>query len=199
MRNGFFLLPHWNIFHVSDFNFYFDKQDFHVQTFFQWQIRFCEQYLGLPFKHNVVIGIINQLQWATKTLTSRRLGIYAFQLQNPHRHQYFGLCFGQSCIRQTSFVISWFNRFIFSDKFCEKVLFFCYSRSLASVKSTWFKTFMSESIPQFKRLENQNKNLNWKKYICEEMKMFRKYQLVVWLSIWNFYSHFTKVTVLVAL
>jgi len=26
------------------------------------------------------------------------------------------------------------------------------------------------------------------------MKMFRKYQLAVWRSIQNFYSHFTKVT-----
>jgi hypothetical protein len=33
-----------------------------------------------------------------------------------------------------------------------------------------------------------------KKNIGEEMKMFRKYQLTVWLSIRNFYSHFTKVT-----
>jgi hypothetical protein len=54
--------------------------------------------------HNVVIGIINQLQWATKTMTSRRLGIYTFQLQNPNLHQYFGLCFHQSYIRQASFV-----------------------------------------------------------------------------------------------
>jgi hypothetical protein len=63
-----------------------------------------------------IIGIINQLQWATKTPTSRRLGIYAFQLQNPNLHQYFGLCFRQSCIRQASFVISWFNWFNFSEK-----------------------------------------------------------------------------------
>jgi hypothetical protein len=54
--------------------------------------------------HNVVIGIINQLQWATKTMTSRRLWIYTFQLQNPNLHQYFGLCFHQSYIRQASFV-----------------------------------------------------------------------------------------------
>jgi hypothetical protein len=34
--------------------------------------------------------------------------------------------------------------------------------SLASVKSVWFKTFMSESIVQFKRPDNQSQNLNWK-------------------------------------
>ena len=69
--------------------------------------------------HNVAIVIINQLQWATKTPTSRHLGIYAFQLQNRNLHQYFGLCFRQSFIRQASFVFSWFNLFIFSEKFCE--------------------------------------------------------------------------------
>jgi hypothetical protein len=30
--------------------------------------------------------------------------------------------------------------------------------------------------------------------IGDRMKMFRKYQLAVWRSIQNFYSHFTKVT-----
>jgi len=33
-----------------------------------------------------------------------------------------------------------------------------------------------------------------KKNIGEGMKMFWKYQLAVWLSIQNFYSHLTKVT-----
>jgi len=33
-----------------------------------------------------------------------------------------------------------------------------------------------------------------KNNIGEEMKMFRKYQLAVWISIRNFYLHFTKVT-----
>jgi len=30
LKNGLFLIPHWNNFHVSDFQFYYDKQDFHV-------------------------------------------------------------------------------------------------------------------------------------------------------------------------
>ena len=50
---------------------------------------------------------------------------------------------------------------------------------------------MSESIAQFKKLENQSWKL--KKNICEGMKMFQKYQLAVWLSIRNFYSHLKKV------
>jgi hypothetical protein len=33
-----------------------------------------------------------------------------------------------------------------------------------------------------------------KNTIGDGMKMFQKYQLVVWRSIQNFYSHFTKVT-----
>jgi len=34
----------------------------------------------------------------------------------------------------------------------------------------------------------------FKNTIGEETKMFWKYQLAVWLSMQNFYSHFTKVT-----
>ena len=54
---------------------------------------------------------------------------------------------------------------------------------------------MSESITWFKRPENQSRNLNRKnRNIGEGMRMFRKYQLDIWLSIRNFYTHFTKVT-----
>ena len=42
---------------------------------------------------------------------------------------------------------------------------------------------MSESIARFKRPENQIKNLNWKKYIGGEMRMFRKYQYGIRLSL----------------
>ena len=80
------------------------------------------------------IGIINQLQWATKTPTSRRLGIYAFQLQNPNLYQYFGFCFHQSCTRQSSFAISGFNQFNFSETNCEKVLFFANRDHLQALK-----------------------------------------------------------------
>jgi hypothetical protein len=97
------------------------------------------------------------------------------------------------CIRQTSFMISWFNQFIFSKKFVLGFVF-CLSWSLASAKSTWFKTFMSESSVWFKRPDNQRRNLTWKNTIGEGIKMFWKYQLTVWLSIHNFYLHFTKVT-----
>ena len=52
---------------------------------------------------------------------------------------------------------------------------------------------MSELIARFKRSDNQSE-FKLKKNIGEGMKMFRKYQLADWLSIWNFYSHFIKVT-----
>ena len=47
---------------------------------------------------------------------------------------------------------------------------FCLSWSLASAKSMWFKTFMSESIVRFKRLDNQRQNLNWKIRSVRERK-----------------------------
>ena len=52
---------------------------------------------------------------------------------------------------------------------------------------------MSESIARFKRSDNQLE-FKLKNNIGEGMKMFWKYQLAVWLSIRNFYSHFTTVT-----
>jgi hypothetical protein len=78
--------------------------------------------------------------------------------------------FHQCCLRQASSIISWINQFIFSEQFCMKVLFFCSSWSLASVKSKWFKTFMSESIVWFKRPENQRWNITWKTQSVRERK-----------------------------
>jgi len=70
--------------------------------------------------------------------------------------------FCRCCIRQASFMISWFNQFIFSEKLCMKVSCFAHRGHFASVKSTWFKFFMSGSIVRFKRPDNQRRNLNWK-------------------------------------
>jgi hypothetical protein len=50
----------------------------------------------------------------------------------------------------------------FAKIFVWRFFDFCLSWSLASVKSTWFKTFMSESIVRFKRPENQRWILKWK-------------------------------------
>ena len=56
-----------------------------------------------------------------------------FSALAPILHQYFGLCFRQCCIRQASFVIG-INRFIFSEKFCEKVLFYANRGHLQPLK-----------------------------------------------------------------
>ena len=58
---------------------------------------------------------------------------------------------------------------------------FCFS--LASAKFTWFKFLC---LSQLYTLKDQIINV--------ATKFFCKYQLTVWLSIQNFYSHFTKVT-----
>jgi hypothetical protein len=105
---------------------------------------------------------------ATKTSTSRHLGIYAFSFRTFI--SFFDWYFPRYCIRQASFMNSWFNRFIFSEEFCKKVLFFCSSWSLASVKGMWFKTFMSESIVRFKRPDNQIRKLNWKIWSVRKWK-----------------------------
>jgi hypothetical protein len=75
------------------------------------------------------------------------------------------LYFHRCCIRQASFMISWFNQFIFIEILCMNVLF-----SLARIKSTWFKTFMSESIVHFKIPDNQCQNLNGKTRLVRERK-----------------------------
>ena len=85
--------------------------------------------------------------------------------------------------------------YFFSEKFCMMFFcFFCSSWSLASDKSTWFKTFMSESIVRFKWPDNQCRNLNWKIRSVRERKCSGNIKLAIWLSIQNLYSHFTKVT-----
>jgi hypothetical protein len=54
--------------------------------------------------------------------------------------------------------------------------------TLASVKRTWFKTFMSESIARFKRWDNQSRNLNWKIISVKQWKCSRNSWLFIcWL------------------
>ena len=71
-----------------------------------------------------------------------------------------------------------------------KVFDFCLSRLLASIKSVWFKTFMSESIVRFKKPKNQSLILKWQIRSVMEWKCSEN----IWRSIHNFYLHFTKVT-----
>ena len=63
---------------------------------------------------NVVTGIISEPQ---KLQLPNIVEFTLFSL-SLYLHHYFGLYFRRCCIRQASFMISWFNRFIFSQKFC---------------------------------------------------------------------------------
>ena len=99
-------------------------------------------------------------------------------------------CFHRCCIKQASSMISYFNQFIFSEKLCMKVFDFCLSWSLASVKSMWFKTFMSETIVLFRRLENQSRILKWK---IQSVMEWRCSENINWRSIqiYAFYQYLT--------
>jgi hypothetical protein len=72
-------------------------------------------FLSVNIIHNVVIGIIN----VPRKLRLRNILKFTLFTFRTVLHQYFGLCFRQCCIRQASFIISWINRFIFSEIFCE--------------------------------------------------------------------------------
>ena len=89
---------------------------------FGWNIW---QFLGLPFcKHHILHNkcCYWNHKWATKTLTS------TFRTQNFIT--FLAWYFPGYCINRPAL--------------CMKVFDFCLSWSLASVKSMWFKTFMSE-------------------------------------------------------
>ena len=79
--------------------------------------------------------------------------------------------------QQASFMISSFNRFIFSEISCMQVSDFCLSWSFASVKCTWFKTFMFESIVRLNRPENENRILKWKLQSVIEWKCSKNINL----------------------
>ena len=83
----------------------------------------------------------------------------------------FDLYLRRCCIRQAIFMISEFNWFTFSEKLGMHFLFFCSLWSLASGKSVWFRTFMSDSIVQFK-IPDISRNLNWKIVLVRERKWF---------------------------
>jgi hypothetical protein len=78
--------------------------------------------------------------------------------------------FCQCCIRQAILMISWFNQFIFLQKIVCEGFVFCSLWSLKSIKSMRFKTCISESTVQFKRPDNQCRNLNWKIWLVKERK-----------------------------
>ena len=122
---------------------------------------------------NVVTGIINESHWL------RLLDIVEFALSTFRTRNFITFWLNTTLIlhQQASFMISSFNRFIFSEISCMQVSDFCLSWSFASVKCTWFKTFMFESIVQFKRPENENRILKWKLQSVIEWKCSKNINL----------------------
>ena len=118
------LIPYWNIFHFSDL--YLINKTFTFKLFlsgnklgFAGNIWACVS-ANITIR-NIVIGIRNEPQklWLPDikefTHFSFRTRIFITILAT-----YFRQC----CIRKASFMISWFNQFIFSEKWCMKVFFF---------------------------------------------------------------------------
>jgi len=106
--------------------------------------------------HSVVTGIINE---PLKLQTSWNLRVSALE---PKPSSLFWLHTSVDVASDTpaSWSVDSTSLFISKNVVCR--LFFCSLWSLASVKSMWFKTFMSESIVRVKRPDNQRRNLNWK-------------------------------------
>ena len=98
--------------------------------------------------------------------------------------------FHRCCIRQGSFTISWFNRFILGEKKMEECFVFTHRGNFQALKVRDLKL---SYVSQLCDLKNWiiSRNLN---IIGDGTKNFQKYQLALWLSIQNFYSHFAKVT-----
>jgi len=157
------LIHNWNFFHFSDF--YLINKTFTFKLFLSGNkfglagnILACLKLSANITIHNMVTEIINESQ---KLKFPYIVEFTHFNFRTRTFITISASYFRQCCIRQASLMISWFNKFIFSKKTCMKVLFFTWaSWSLASVKSTWVKTFMTESIVCFKIPDNQCRNLN---------------------------------------
>ena len=142
------LIHNWNFFHFS--NFYLINKTFTFKLFLSGNkfglagnILACLQLSANITIHNVVTGIINEPLPDIMEFTQ-------FNFRTQTLITILASYFRWYCIRHASLMISWFNQFIFSEELCIKVLFFTWaSSSLASVKSIWFKTSMSESIASF--------------------------------------------------
>ena len=61
------------------------------------------------------------------------------------------------------------HRFIFSEEFCKKVLFFDHRGGLRALIVCDLKL---SCLSQFKRPDNQSRNLNWKICSVRETKIF---------------------------
>ena len=106
--------------------------------------------------HSVVTGIINEPQklW----LPDVEFTYFSFRTQTfiTILASYFCRC----CIRQASFMISWFNQVIFSKKLCMKVLFFAHRGHLQAFKVRELKLLCLRELCALKIPDNQCRNLN---------------------------------------
>ena len=115
MWNELLLIPYWNIFHVSDF--YLINKIFTFKFFvsgnkfgFAANIWAC---LSANITMQNVTGIINEPQ---KLWLPDIVEFTNFSFRTRTFITILALYFRRCCIRQTSFMISWFDQFIFSKK-----------------------------------------------------------------------------------
>jgi hypothetical protein len=120
---GFCWYHNWNIFHLSDF--YLINKTFTFKLFLSGdKFGFAGNILAWLSAnitiHNVVTGIINEPQ---KLWLSKIVEFTHFSFRTRTFITILASYFHRCCIRQASFMIGWFNQFIFSEKLCMKGLF----------------------------------------------------------------------------
>jgi hypothetical protein len=154
------LIQYWNIFHFSDF--YLINKTFTFKLFLSGNKFGFAGYIWACLSanitmQNVVTGIINvpQKLWLPDIVEFMH---FSFRTRTVITilASYFCRC----CIRQASFMISWFNEFIVSEKFCMKVLFFAHRGHLQVFKVRDLKLLCLSELCILKIPENQCQNLN---------------------------------------
>ena len=135
------LIPYWNIFHFSDF--YLINKTFTFKLFlsgnklgFAGNIWACVS-ANITI-HNIVTGIINEPQ---KLWHPDIVEFAHFSFRTRTFITILASYFSQCSIRKASFMITWFNQFIFSKKLCMKVLFFAHHGHLQALKVCDLKLF----------------------------------------------------------
>ena len=130
------LIHNWNFLKFSDF--YLINKTFTFKLFLSGNkfsltgnILACLKLSANVTIHNVVTGIINEPQ------NSWLPDIVEFTHFNFRTRTFITILasyFRRCCIRQASFMISWFKQFIFSEKLYMKILFFTHRGHLQALK-----------------------------------------------------------------
>ena len=131
-----YYITYWNIFHVSDF--------YLINKTFTFKLVLSDNKFGFAGNiwtclsanitiHNVVTGIINEPQ-KLRLPDIVEFTHFSFKSKTWTFITILASYFCQRCIRYASFMISWFNHFIFSEKLCIKVLFFAHRGHLQELK-----------------------------------------------------------------